>query len=67
MAICAPTCKILLRNFGSMLILADFPANFTKFQNSVEQSIFELKMRLIYEKVSIFNGKHNEIKIKQFA
>ena len=38
-----------------------------KFQIFVEQSIFVVQKRLIYEKASIFDGKYDEIKIKQFA
>ena len=59
--------KILLRNFDGMLILAHFPANFPKFQIFLEQSIFVVQKSLVYEKVSIFNGKCDEIKIKWFA
>ena len=50
-----------------MLILADFSANFPKFQIFVEQSIFVVQKRLIYEKTSIFDEKYDEIKIKQFT
>ena len=59
--------KILLRNFGGMLILAHFPANFLKFQIFLEQLIFVVQKRLAYEKASIANGKCHEIKIKRFA
>ena len=39
--LCAPYhVKILLRNFGGMLIFADFAANFYKFQIFLEPSIF---------------------------
>ena len=58
---------MLLRNFDGMLILADFPRNFTKFQIFLEQSIFVVQERLVYEKAFIFNGKCDEIKIKWFA
>ena len=59
--------KFLLRNFCEMLILAHFPANFPKFQIFLEQSIFVVQKRLVYEKASIFDGKYDEIKIKRFA
>ena len=59
--------KILLRNFGDMLILAYFSANFSKFQIFLEQSIFAVHQRLVYKKASIFDGKSDGIKIKQFA
>jgi len=47
-----------------MLILAYFLANFPKFQIFLEQSIFVVQKRLVYEKASIFDGECNEIKIK---
>ena len=50
-----------------MLILADFFANFLKFQISIEQSIFVVQKRLIYEKASIFDEEIDAIKIKQFT
>jgi len=50
-----------------MLILANFPANFPKFQILLEQSIFVVQRRSVYEKASIFDVKCDEIKIKQFA
>ena len=46
------------------IILADFLANFHKFQMFVEQSIFVVEKSLIYEKASIFNQKYDAIKIK---
>jgi len=49
-----------------MLILAHFSANFRKFQIFLEQPIFIVQKRLVYKKASIFDGKYNEIKIKQF-
>ena len=55
------------QNFYGMLILADFPANFLKFQIFLEQSIFVVQKRLLYKKASIFDGKCDEIKIKLFA
>ena len=57
----------MLRNFGGMLILADFSANFGKFQIFLEQWIFVVQKRLVYEKAFIFDEKSDEIKIKQFA
>ena len=57
----------MLRNFGGMLILAHFPANFPKFQIFLEQSIFVVQKRLVYEKASIFNEEYGEVKIKRFA
>jgi len=53
----------VLRNFGGM----HFSANFQNFQIFKEQSIFIVRKRLIYEKASIFDGKYDAIKIKQFA
>jgi len=50
-----------------MLILAHFPANFTKFQFFLEQSIFVVQKRLVHEKASIFDGECDEIKIKRFT
>ena len=50
-----------------MLILADFPANFLKFQIFIEQSIFVVQKRLTYEKASIFDEEYHAIKIKQIA
>ena len=50
-----------------MLIFADFPANFHKFQIFLEQPIFVAQKHQPYEKVSIFDGKYESIKIKQFA
>ena len=46
---------------------AHFPANFRKFQIFLEQSIFVVQERLIYERASIFDEECDEIKIKQFA
>ena len=34
------------------------------FQSFVEQSIFVVQMSLLYEKVSIFDGEYDAIKIK---
>ena len=50
-----------------MSILVDFPANFHEFQISLEHSIFIVQKRLVCEKASIFDGKYDAIKIKQFA
>ena len=50
-----------------MSILADFPANFHKFEISLEHSIFVVQKRLIYEKAFIFDRKYDAIKIKQFT
>ena len=50
-----------------MLILAHFLAKFQNFQIFLEQSIFVVQKRLIYEKVSIFDREYDKIKIKQFA
>ena len=50
-----------------MSILADFPANFHKFQISLEHSIFIVQKRLVYEKAFIFDREYDETKIKQFA
>jgi len=50
-----------------MLILAYFPANFSKFQIFLEQSIFVVQKCLSNEKASIFDGKCDKIKIKRFA
>ena len=58
--------KSLLRNFGGMLILAHFPANFPKFQTFLEQSIFAVQKRSVYEKAYIFDVKCDEIKLSDF-
>ena len=50
-----------------MPIFADFPAIFSKFEIFVEQSIFVVQKRLVYEKESIFDGKYDAIKIRRFA
>ena len=50
-----------------MLILGHFPANFPKFQIFIEQSIFVVQKRLVYENESIFDEECDEIKIKRFA
>ena len=50
-----------------MLILADFSANFPKFEIFIEQSIFVVQKCLTYKKASIFNEEYHAIKIKQFA
>ena len=50
-----------------MLILAHFPANFPKFQIFLEQSIFVVQKRLIYEKAFIFDEEYDEAKIMRFA
>ena len=43
---------------------AHFPANFPKFQIFLEQSIFVVQKRLVYEKASVFDEEYDEIKIK---
>ena len=43
---------------------AHFPANFPKFQIFLEQSIFVVQKRLVYEKTFIFDGEYDKIKIK---
>ena len=50
-----------------MLILANFPANFGKFQFFLERSIVVVQKRLIYKKPFIINEKYDEIKIKRFT
>ena len=55
--------KICHKNFWGMSILVNFPANFHKFQISLEHSIFIVQKRLIYEKSSISNEKYDAIKI----
>ena len=47
-----------------MLILAHFLAKYIKFQILLEQPIFVVQKRLLYEKASIFNEKFDEIKFK---
>ena len=59
--------KILLRNFCNMLILAHFPTNIPKFQIFLEQSIFVVQKRLVYEKTFIFDEEYHEAKSKRFA
>ena len=46
------------------IFLADFSANFAKFQIFVEQSTFVAKKRLIYEETSIFDEELNATKNK---
>ena len=46
---------------------AHFPDNFPKFQIFLEQSIFVVQKRLVYEKTSIFDEKYDTTKIKRFA
>ena len=50
-----------------MLILAHFSAKYIRFQILLEQPIFVVQKRLIYEKAFIVNEKYDEIKIKQFT
>ena len=47
-----------------MLIFDDFSANFHKFQILLQESIFVVQKRLVYEKASIFDGKYDAIKFK---
>jgi len=47
-----------------MLILANFSADLSEFQISVEKSIFVVQKRLVYEKATIFDGECDTIKIK---
>ena len=61
-------CKPTYQNFAQKFRwYAHFPANFPKFQIFLEQSIFMVQKRLVYEKASNFDGECDEIKIKQFA
>ncbi len=46
------------------IISADFPADIYQFQIILEQPIFVIKKRLIYEKASIFYEECDERKIK---
>jgi len=50
-----------------MLILAYFSAKYIKFQIFLEQSIFVVQKRLVYEKASIFDGKYDAVKIRPFT
>ena len=59
--------KMRVRNFEIMLILAHFSAKYIRFQILLEQPIFVVQKRLIYEKASIFDEEYYKIKIKQFA
>ena len=58
--------KRMVRNFEIVLILAHFSAKYIKFQILLEQPIFVVQRRLIYEKASIFDGKYDAIKILSF-
>ena len=49
------------------VFVADFKANFLKFQILLEQPIFVVQKHLLYKKASIFDGKFDEIKLKWFA
>ena len=64
---CAPTHQNFVQKFLRNAHLAHFPAKFTKFQIFLEQSIFVVQKRLIYEKASTFDEKYDEAKIKRFA
>ena len=56
------------QNFAQKFLrYAHFPANFPKFQIFLEQSIFVVQKRLVYEKASIFNEKYDEAKFKLFT
>ena len=46
------------------VFVADFKANFLKFQILLEQPIFVVKKRLLYEKAFIFDETFDEIKFK---
>ena len=59
--------KMRVRNFEIMLILVHFLAKYIIFQIFLEQPIFVVQKRLIYEKASIFDEEFHEIKIKQVA
>ncbi len=59
--------KMRVRNFKIMLILAHFSAKYIKFQILLEQSIFVVQKRLIYEKASISDEEYDEAKSKRFA
>ena len=64
-------CMLTYQNFAQKFRwyahVAHFSANFPKFQILLEQSIFVVQKRSVYEKASIFNGEYNEIKNKRFA
>ena len=49
------------------VFVADFKANFLKFQILLEQPVFVVQKRLLYKKSSIFDEKFDEIKFKYFA
>ena len=59
-----PTAQIFAQKFLRNAHFSSFSANFLKFQIFLEQSIFVVQKRLVYEKVSIFDGKHDAINIK---
>ena len=49
---------------SAAVFVADFKANFLKFQILLEQPIFVVQKRLPNEKASIFDKKFDEIKFK---
>ena len=49
---------------SAAVFVADFKANFLKFQILLEQPIFIVQKRLLHEKASIFDEKIDEIKLK---
>ena len=59
-----PTSSNKAQKFLISNISADFPAKIYEFQITLEQPIFVIKKRLIYEKASIFYEKYHAIKIK---
>ena len=61
-------CTLTYQNFAPKFLRhAPFSANFVKFQIFLEQSIFIVQKRLVYEKASIFDGEYDGTKIKLIA
>ena len=64
-------CTLTYQNFAPKFLryahFSSFSANFPKFQIFLEQSVFFVQKRLVYEKASIFDEKCDGIEIKLFA
>ena len=61
---CDPTYQNFAQKFRWYPHFSSFSDNFPKFQIFLEQSIFVVQKRLVYEKASIFDGKYDAIKFK---
>ena len=64
---CTPTHQTFAQKFRWYAHFSSFSACFPKFQIFLEQSIFVVQKRLIYEKTTIFDEECNAAKIKRFS